>query len=76
MMLHCHHQNDFCIKMGSGESLFNVALIVRDKVTRQSPQATHFEERGQPKRNRIEVLLLTNKQTNAHTHKHARTHTH
>ena len=33
--LHCHHQNDSCIKMGSDESHFNVSLIVRDKVTRQ-----------------------------------------
>ena len=32
LMLHCHHQNDFCIKMGSDESRFNVSLIVRDKV--------------------------------------------
>ena len=35
--LHCHHQNDFCIKVGSDESHFNVSLIVRDKVTRQCP---------------------------------------
>ena len=34
LSLHCHHQNDFCIKMGSDESHFNVSLIVRDKVTR------------------------------------------
>ena len=33
--LHCHHQNDSCIKMGSDESHFNVSLIVRDKVARQ-----------------------------------------
>ena len=33
--LHCHHQNNFCIKVGSEESHFNVSLIVRDKVTRQ-----------------------------------------
>ena len=32
--LHCHHQNDSCIKMGSDESHFNVSLIVRDKVTK------------------------------------------
>ena len=32
--LHCHHQNDFCIKVGSDESHFNVSLIVRAKVTR------------------------------------------
>ena len=23
--LHCHHQNDFCIKVGSDESHFNVS---------------------------------------------------
>ena len=56
---HCHHQNDFCIKVGSDESHFNVSLIVRDKVTRQCPQTTIFEERGKPKQIRTEVLLLT-----------------
>ena len=25
LSLHCHHQNDFCIKMGSDESHFNVS---------------------------------------------------
>ena len=30
LSLHCHHQNDFCIKMGSDESHFNVLLIVKD----------------------------------------------
>ena len=34
-----------CIKMGSDESHFNVSLIVRDKVTRQCPQTTTFEDR-------------------------------
>ena len=24
--LHCHHQNDFCIKMGNDESHFNVSV--------------------------------------------------
>ena len=38
LSLHCHHQNDSCIKVGSDESHFNVSLIVRDKVTRQCPQ--------------------------------------
>ena len=41
---------DFCIKVGSDESHFNVSLIVRDKVTRQCPQTTTFEEKGEPKR--------------------------
>ena len=35
LWLHCHHQNDSCIKMGSDESQFNIPLIVRDKVTRR-----------------------------------------
>ena len=59
LSLHCHHQNDSYIKMGSDESHFNVSLIVRDKVTRRYPQTTTFEEKGKPKRIRTEVLLLT-----------------
>ena len=35
LTLHCHHQNDSCIKMGSDKSPFNVSLTVRYKVTRQ-----------------------------------------
>ena len=38
--LHCHHQNGSCIKMGSDESHFTVALIVRDKITRRCQQTT------------------------------------
>ena len=48
-----------CIKMGNDESHFNISLIVRDKVTRQCPRTTTFEEKGEPKRYRTEVLLLT-----------------
>ena len=61
LSLHCHHQNDSCIKMGSSESHFNVSLIVRDKATRHcdKPQHTHnrdttatnhnlFAEKGKP----------------------------
>ena len=59
LSLHCHHQNDSCIQVGSDESHFNVSLIVRDKVTRQCPQTTTFEEKGEPKRIRTEVPLLT-----------------
>ena len=57
--IYSHHQNDFCIKTGSDESHFNVSLIVRDKVTRQCPQTATFEEKGEPKRYRTEVLPLT-----------------
>ena len=59
LSLHCHHQSDSCIKMGSDESHFIVPLIVRDKVTRQCPQTTIFEEKLEPKRIRTEVPLLT-----------------
>ena len=45
LSLHCYHQNDSCIKMGSDESHFNVSLIVRDKVARQCPQITTFLKR-------------------------------
>ena len=58
LSLHCHHQNDSCYKVGNDESHFNVSLIVRNKVTRQCPQITTFEEKGQPKRIRTEVPLL------------------
>ena len=45
LSLHCHHQNDSRIKMGSDQSHFNVSLFVTDKVTRQCPQTTTFEEK-------------------------------
>ena len=45
--------------MGSDESRFNASLIVIDKVTRPCPQTTTFEEKGEPKRYRTEVLPLT-----------------
>ena len=57
--LHCHHQNDSCIKADSDESHFSVSLIVRDKVTRRCPQTATFEEKGEPKRIRTAVPLLT-----------------
>ena len=59
LSLHCHHQNDLCTKVGSDESHFNVSLIVRNKVTRQCPQTTTFERKGEPKRIRTEDSLLT-----------------
>ena len=59
LSLHCHHQNDLCIKMGSDESHFNVSLTVGNKVTRQCPQTTTFEEKGEPKQIRTKVPPLT-----------------
>ena len=40
-------------------AIFNVLLIVKDKVT-DCPQTTTFREKGKPKRIRTEVSLLTN----------------
>ena len=62
-----------CIKMGSDESYFKVSLIVRDKVTRPCPQTTTFEEKGEPKRYRTEVLPLTSltARPNRLSHKHS-----
>ena len=48
LSIYRHHHNGSCFKIGSGESHFNVSVIVRDKVTRQCPQTTTFEEKGEP----------------------------
>ena len=47
--------------MGSGKSLFNVSLIVRDKVTNKTVSTDYnlFEEKGELKQIQSEVLLLT-----------------
>ena len=58
--LHCHHQNDFCIKMGSEESHFNVS-VGSDGQSHRTVPTNHSlsEEKGEPKRYRTEVLPLT-----------------
>ena len=60
LSLHCHHQNDFCIKMGSDESHFNVS-VGSDGQSQKTMSTNHnpFEEKGEPKRYRTEVLPLT-----------------
>ena len=60
LSLHCHHQNDFCIKMGSDESHFNVS-VGRDGQSHKTVCTNHnlFEEKGEPKRYRTAVLPLT-----------------
>ena len=58
--LHCHRQNDSCLKMGRDESHVNVSLTVSDKITRQrSTNHNLFEDKGEPKRNRPKAILLT-----------------
>ena len=60
LSLHCHHQNDSCIKIGSGESHFNV-LVGSDGQSHKTVSTNHnlSEEKGEPKRYRTEVLPLT-----------------
>ena len=53
--LHCHHQNDSCIKMGSDESHFNVS-VGTDGQSHRTVSTNHnlFEEKGEQKRYRTE----------------------
>ena len=60
LSLHCHHQNDSCIKIGSDESHCNVSAGSEGQSYRTvSTDHSLFEEKGQPKRYRTEVLPLT-----------------
>ena len=47
ILLHCHHQNDSCIKIGSDESHFNVS-VGRDGQNHKTVSTNHnlFEEKG------------------------------
>ena len=58
--VHCHHQNDFSIKMGSDESHFNVS-VGSDGQSHKTVSTNYklSEEKGEPKRYRTEVLPLT-----------------
>ena len=60
LSLQCHHENDFCIKVGSDESHFNVS-VGNDGQSHKTVFTNHnlFEEKGEPKRYRTEVLPLT-----------------
>ena len=51
LSLHCHHQNDSCIKMGSDESHFNVS-VGSNRQSHKTVSTNHnlFEEKGEPKR--------------------------
>ena len=59
LSLHCHHQNDSCIKMGNDESHFNV--LRSDGQSHKTVSTDHnlSEENGEPKRYPTEVLPLT-----------------
>ena len=58
--IHCHHQDDSCIKMGSDESHLYVS-VGSDGQSHKTVSTNHnlFEVKGELKRNRVEALLLT-----------------
>ena len=60
LSLHCHHQIDSCIKMGSDERHLNVS-IGSDGQSHRTVSTNHnlFEEKGELKWYRTEVLPLT-----------------
>ena len=60
LLLHCYHQNDFCIKVGSDGSHFNVS-VGSDGQSLKTVSINHnlSEEKGEPKQYRTEVLPLT-----------------
>ena len=58
LSLHCHHQNDSCIKMGSNESYFNVSSIVRDSHKTVSTNHNLLEEKGQPEVDSSRFLMF------------------
>ena len=60
LSLHCHHQNDSCIKMGSDDSHFNVS-VRSDGQNHKTVSTNHnlFKEKGELKRYQTEVLPLT-----------------
>ena len=60
LSLHCHHQNDSCIKMGSDESHFNVSVGSGGQSHKTVSTNHNIFEEGEPKRYRTEVLPLTN----------------
>ena len=37
LTLHCHHPNEFCIKIGSNESHFDVSITARINAKRRYP---------------------------------------
>ena len=60
LSLYCHHRNDSCIKMGSDESHFNVS-VGNDGHSHKTVSTNHnlFDQKGELKRYRTEVLPLT-----------------
>ena len=47
------------LRLAAMRAIFQCFIIVRDIVTRQCPQTTTFEEKGEPKQIRTEAPTLT-----------------
>ena len=60
LSLHCHHQNDFCVKMGSDESHFNIS-VGSDRQRHKTVSTNHnlFQEKWELMRYRTKVPPLT-----------------
>ena len=66
LSLHCHHQNDFRIKMGSDENHFNVSVGSEGQSHRTvSTNHNLFDEKGEPKRYRTRSFRLPAKRLTA-----------
>ena len=67
LSLHCHHQNDLCIKMGSDESHFN-ASVGSDGQSHKTVSSSHnlSEKKGETKRYRTEVEPRSNRGPSAY----------
>ena len=57
LSLHCHHQNDFCIKMGSNESHFSFINCEGQSHKTMSTNCNLSEEKGELKQNPNQLLL-------------------
>ena len=58
LLLHCHHQNDSCIKMGSNESHYNIP-VGSDGQSHKTVSTNHNLFEGEPKQYQTKVLLTS-----------------
>ena len=68
LSLHCHHQNDSCVKVGSDES--HLVFHNCEGQSHKTVSIDHktFKEKGEPKRIRTEVPLLVHIPVLTHLH--------
>ena len=61
LSLHCHHQNDSCIKMGAMRTILMFHWLYCMGQSHKTVSTNHslFEDKGETKRNRAEIRLLT-----------------